>query len=75
MVRIFRRWQRHSQLGSKQCQLLPRKLLAFASGLGLQQLPQQAFGAIQLRGHIDHDLLQRFRILWQRLGIDRQAQV
>lgn len=75
VVRFFGLRQVHSELGCKKSQLLARKLFAFASGFGLQQLPEQALGAIQLRGHVDHDLLQRFRIFGKCLGIDGQAQV
>ena len=59
----------------KQCQLFARKLLALASRFGLEQLPEQALGAIQLRRQIHNDFLQCFWIAGQRLGIDGQAQV
>jgi hypothetical protein len=66
----FRLGQRNTRFGCKQRQLLTRKLLAFGSGLGLQQLPQQTFAAIQLRSHIHQHPLQGFRILGQCLRID-----
>ena len=75
IVGFFRFRQTHFQLGGKQRELFTRKLLALASRFGLEQLPQQVLGAIQLRRQIHNDFLKCLWIAWQRLGIDGQAQV